>query len=344
MKILLIELWGLGDGVLMTGALRASLEAEHDVSVLCQPATRELLSSSFPKVSWISYVMPWTPFKRKYHLWIWPWKTLLQLIQELRAERFDMILSARPDPREHLFMFLAGGKRRISLGHSLGNAFLTQSVDESNPPKRRYAEWNAVMRLAGFEQSQQPWLDSGAVVQKLPGKAGSEARPLVALHIGAGHSIRRWKYAYWIELLEQLRVELAFSLILITQPGDGESDASRPKADAVFSNLDLKELQAVLAQADAVLCNDSGPAHIAEALGTPTFAVFGAGSHHRFGPWRNDSKFARLDYCPHHPCKDRCHFKEPICLTELTPAMVFRQAKPWLDAVLKSSSGEASKP
>ncbi|WOO42444.1 glycosyltransferase family 9 protein [Rubellicoccus peritrichatus] len=342
MKILLIELWGLGDGVLMTGALKTALEADHDVTVLCQPTTCKLLSSSFPQVTWIEFVMPWTPHKRKYHLWIWPWRALIQLIVKLRRERFEMVLSARPDPREHFLMFLVGSKQRISLSHFLGKPFLSESLEEHNPPMRRSEAWNGIMTKAGFKQVHQPWLDSSLKKAFSP-KLSALSRPFVVLHTGAGHPIRRWQDAYWMELLDSLKDEFNFSLILIPQPGDKESKLSL-KADTVLENLDLDELVAVLAKADALFCHDSGPMHIAEALGTQVFSIFGAGSDARFGPWRQESKHTRLNNCPHHPCKDRCHFKEPICLTELKPDAVFREAKPWLENILQSTDQEMTNP
>ena len=74
---------------------------------------------------------------------------------------------------------------------------------------------------------------------------------------------------------------------LIVCPGKNEEQLCAelvPEA-TVLSGLNLNEYAAVLAQADAVIANDSGPMHIASAVGATTLGIFGVSDPRRTGPW-----------------------------------------------------------
>jgi ADP-heptose:LPS heptosyltransferase len=55
-------------------------------------------------------------------------------------------------------------------------------------------------------------------------------------------------------------------------------------ADAIVVRTSIREMMALLKQCDMLLCNDSGPMHIAAALGVPVVAVFRTGDPSAYGP------------------------------------------------------------
>ena len=78
---------------------------------------------------------------------------------------------------------------------------------------------------------------------------------------------------------------------LIVCPGKNEEELCAelvPEA-TVLSGLNLSEYAAVLAEADCVIANDSGPMHIAAAVGTRTLGIFGVSDPNRTGPWGSES-------------------------------------------------------
>lgn len=128
---------------------------------------------------------------------------------------------------------------------------------------------------------------SAGAAAVLPDDAGS--RPLVVVHPGATDPRRRWPVAHFAELAAACAAD-GCAVVLV---GD-ESD--RPLAQRILAlaapapvvslagELDLAGLVDVLAAADVVVGNDSGPRHLAQALGTPTVGIFWVGNMINAGP------------------------------------------------------------
>jgi len=79
-------------------------------------------------------------------------------------------------------------------------------------------------------------------------------------------------------------------------------------------SLPLRQFLAVLSRCRLFVCNDSGPMHMAGALGVPVVAVFGPTQPEWFGPLgsRHRVVIRRDVWC--RPCADHCLFEEPYCL------------------------------
>ncbi len=70
-KLLIIELWGLGDLVIATPFLRAASE-QYDVTLVAKLYAHDLQARLWPRVRVLPFAAPWTAFKGKYRLWRWP--------------------------------------------------------------------------------------------------------------------------------------------------------------------------------------------------------------------------------------------------------------------------------
>ena len=138
-KLLIVELWGLGDLVLATPFLRGAAE-RFDVTLLAKPYALDLQPRLWPGVKVVPFTAPWTAFKHKYHLWRWPWLEMFRLFHQLSAERFDFGLSARWDPRDHLLLKFVGVKNRIGFPRLRSRIFLTQ-------PRRAPRATSAPLRI-----------------------------------------------------------------------------------------------------------------------------------------------------------------------------------------------------
>lgn len=79
--------------------------------------------------------------------------------------------------------------------------------------------------------------------------------------------------------------------------------ASQGRAISIAGKTGLKELIAIIKGARFMLCNDSGPMHIAAALGTPVFAIFGPTDPLKTGPYGSGHTIIRDGSCP--PCRKR---------------------------------------
>ena len=90
----------------------------------------------------------------------------------------------------------------------------------------------------------------------------------------------------------------------------------------------LRELMSLLKLCRALLTNDTGPMHVAAALGKPLVALFGPTEPRRTGPYGQLENVLRIEL-PCSPCmKSVCTWKNPIeCLTAISPQAVFERAQ-----------------
>lgn len=335
-RVLLVELWGLGDAVVMTTLIRPLLEVNSEITVLGKAATAELLKPAYPALKFITLEASWTAFRGKYRLWEWPWRELVRVVADCRRAQFDFAASVRPDPRDHLLMFLAGATTRIGFPRAGSGLLLHQRLTVS-AKDHRVDSWCqigralfAVLGLAEkFSTDAQPFLDPAAYTTKKE----TNTLPVVALHCGARIKVRRWDEAYFREMVRRLRQEFKFHLALFPDT-DGYGEGLRAEADSVHEHLSLTELAGRLAASDLLIANDSGPGHIAAALGVPVLAFFGPTNPDWYRPYGDANHIVIRDICPYRPCFDYCHFPEPICLKQLTPDQTWPEVRDWFQRQL----------
>jgi ADP-heptose:LPS heptosyltransferase len=155
--------------------------------------------------------------------------------------------------------------------------------------------------------------------------------PLIGLHPAARDLTRRWPAERFAKTAKQIQAERGGTLVCI---GDSET---RPTAEGVLHaaggparNLagvtSLGALGAVIKRLSILITNDSGPAHIAYALGTPTVTIFGGDEPQRYGALM-PGPFRMLAHPV--PCRP-CNYSECpigyICLEQITPDQVVRAA------------------
>ena len=72
-KLLVVELWGMGDLVIASPFLRAASK-RFSVTLLAKPYANDLQARFWPDVKVVPFIAPWTAFEHKYYLWRWPWR------------------------------------------------------------------------------------------------------------------------------------------------------------------------------------------------------------------------------------------------------------------------------
>lgn len=318
----MLELWGLGDLTFSTPLLRAAVE-RYDVTLVGKPHAKPLLAATFPSINFIAYDAPWTAYRGKYRLWAWRWPLLLGLIGRLRRMRFDAAVSVRNDPRDHVLMWLFDVRERFGFPWKRGR-FINRPVTRTNPKQHKVEDWRDLGTALGFPgmAAAAPLLDHPAYrsekVDALLAPQRASGRPLVVLHPGARIHVRRWPEAYFAEIVRRLRGVFDFHLALVPDP-DGYGMGLAPLCDEVLPTLGVQELVDVLGRVEFLLCNDSGPGHLASSCGRPAVVVFGPTDPDWFRPWGPDHYLVIRDICPWRPCFDYCLFREPYCMTKLMP-------------------------
>ena len=337
-KLLVVELWGLGDLTFCAHLLRAA-EERFEIALLAKPHAAALLQPSFPQIGFVSFDAPWTAFRRKYQLLKWDWRELRRLMLLLRKERFDFAVSVRNDPRDHLLMWLSGVRRRLGFPERGSGAFLTEPVRRTAPKQHKVEDWRDLGKALNLEASLAP----GPLLQhtryrsaRIEAALSGISRPILCLHPGARIPVRRWPEENFAEIVQRLR-EFEFHLILIPDP-DGYGSLLAPLADQVLTSLSIAELVDVLGRADLVLCNDSAPGHIAAACGRPAIVLFGPTDPDWFRPWGEEHLVVIRDICPWRPCFDYCKFDQPHCLTKMGADLVWPEIRARVASLLPPAS------
>ena len=134
----------------------------------------------------------------------------------------------------------------------------------------------------------QPYLAAEGRVQALKWLEGLP-HPRVALNVGASRAYKRWPVESWTQTAQALTA-LGVGIVFVGDKKDAEVVAQiTPHLATHFVTLagktTLRELASVLESCDLLVSGDSGPMHLAVAVGTPVVAIFGATHPNRHGPY-----------------------------------------------------------
>jgi len=306
----------MGDLVLATPFLRAASE-QFELTLLAKPVARELQPRLWPGVEVMPFSFPWTAFKEKYNLMRWPWRELASLTRQLRSRRFDVAVSARWDPRDHVLLRLTGAGRRVGFPRRPSGLFLTERLSLPGPGAHRYDNWRVLGRQMGIEL---PTRD-----QMVPSAQESET---ILIHTGAAQPIRVWPLERYQMLAAQLRQD-HYSVQIACDPAQRQWWISQGENIRVPASL--SELMALIDGAGLFVGNDSGPGHLAAIMGAPTFTIFGNNLPSLFAPLHPGAEWIEGAPCPYKPCFDSCRFSTPECILSTNASDVWMKLKSFVE-------------
>jgi heptosyltransferase I len=247
------------------------------------------------------------------------------LRRRLRSQTFDLVIDLQGLLKSALWVALARSPRKV--GYDRTREWSYRVLTERVPPYDREAHavaryFNLAHHLGApaapprFRLGLTPTTDLGHLV--------SPDRPLAVLHPGARWPTKLWPAPSWARLGDWLCRDRGFQVAVTGSPADRDLAAQitgqmREKALNLAGRTSLAELAGLLTKARLAVTADTGPMHLAAALGTPVVAVFGPTAPWRTGPFGEGHQMVRLAI-PCSPCfKRQC--PEPRCLTELPPEM-----------------------
>jgi len=299
-RILVIRPDHLGDLLFLGPAmrwLRARLPAAH-ITLAIGPWARPALPGLAKAYDEI-IELPFPAFERGERAGpAARWSMWRQQAQRLRKGAFDAALIARPDHWWGAMLArFAGIPFRLGFETRETAPWLSRAL----APRHEHAA-AANLRLAAALTGDSLTPDPRAHPLRFqidPGtRAGAEAMlaaqlppggPLAVIHPGSGATVKLWDAAKWQEIARRL---VALGARVAVTGGPGEEALTRtvagvgsPRVIDLGGRTSFTLLAALLAQADLVMGPDSGPLHLAVAVGTPTVHLYGPADPVIYGPW-----------------------------------------------------------
>ncbi|TEU16376.1 MAG: glycosyltransferase family 9 protein [Anaerolineales bacterium] len=166
--------------------------------------------------------------------------------------------------------------------------------------------------------------------------------PLVCIHPGAGAPVKLWRNEGWARVADALAERHGAKVILTGSANEGplvQAIAERMTSQPIVAagQTTLEQLAALMARCRLVLGVDSGPLHLAVAVGTPTAHLYGPVDSRTFGPWGDPARHVALtsemDCIPCNRLDYRVDELEGHrCVWDISETQVIKEARRLLDS------------
>lgn len=286
-KILLIKPRGIGDIVLSTIIL-------DDLKKNFPSAEIHYLTETFAKDALVN-----NPFVNKIHT-MEKTEFVLKVASRLRKEKYDMIIDLWSNPRTAQITFLIHSKYRVGFSYR-GRRYAYNILGTSGKGEHHSAEHNLeLLKPLGITiTSKQIHFYTNNEDDYWAAEFIKENKRLEKIIIGivpsGGWKSKRCDANKWVEICNAIKQKLDVIFLILWGPGD-ESDANFIKNnlrdDAILiPKVSIGKLSSLIKQCHLIIANDSGPMHIAAALGIPTIGIFGPTNPKAHGPYSPNSDY-----------------------------------------------------
>ncbi len=333
-RILILRLRSIGDIVLLTPALRLLKAWRPDVRVCVTIETRfRGVLENNPDVDEIFEAGEGSG-----------WRLTIDRIRAVRALRqrhFDLCLNLHGGPTSALLTAWSGARVKCGFEHFRRRQIYDVLIPDAriilNQPAIHTAEHQAsALFYLGLPRTEIP--SARIVLTAAERSSWAEKRRKYGLAVGKDYAVihptalyatKQWASENFAAL--GAFIEKQFGLLAIYACGPGEEsvlDAVERAAGLSirrFSGADLRLYAAALADARLFVGNDTGPAHMAAALGRPGVVIFSSSSSRIWGPWRPQAPWRVVqNHFECNPCPgDRCYqFERPECILSVSLAQV----------------------
>jgi predicted lipopolysaccharide heptosyltransferase III len=302
-KILLSRLRFIGDVVLTTPIIRAMRAAypEAHIAYLAERKAVSLLQHN----PYLNELIPYDIEKNIF--------SQILFYRRLHTSRYDLVIDFFGNPRTALLTYATGARVRLGLDERTRSRLYTLRVKDDRRPKTAIQFYFQFLQALGVKPTStrtEIFLteDERREARTYLQWNGIDVdRPIVVIHSAASWPAKVWPSDRFAQLADHIIARLGAQVILHQGPKDHQivSEVSRRCTGTVkvLDILPLRQLAAILSHASVCVANDSGPMHIAAAVGTKTIGIFGPGEENIWFPYDpSDGHVAlRKDvWC--HPC------------------------------------------
>jgi lipopolysaccharide heptosyltransferase I len=259
-------------------------------------------------------------------------KSIAAKVQELRAQKYDVALDLQGLLKSAVLARLSGARRVIGFPSSLLRepAARWMYTEEAGVPARHVIDKNlSLLQAIGVRvpdvvfplADRRPEI-AAAARQKLGIGHGD---PFALINPGAAWPNKRWPPVYFAEVARALAARHNLRSLVLWGPGEEEIAqtvvTASDGAAAISPGTTIADLVSLTKAAAIVISGDTGPMHVAAAVGTPIVGIFGPTDPARNGPWSEDDlAISRYEACG-------CRYQRQCraaswCLLDISPRQV----------------------
>ena len=262
----------------------------------------------------------------------------IPFLRGLARERYDLVLNLHPSAKSYLMAFATGARTQITFQKRMEvqpqTGRVAHAVDD-------FLKELTPLGITGVTDKSLDFVVPPPAQERLEAvlraeNIGDDDRLLV-INPAASRPLNRWPLARFAEVAAHFAARPGVKVAVTGAPAsfrtvmDGLDEValardvamSDPRIINLAGRLSVKEFGALLGRADAFLTCDTGPMHIAAAMGTPMVVLSGAADPDRTGPLTPNATVLIDRTLPCVPCRDRiCRRGDVLCMANLTTAQV----------------------
>ncbi|MFH1355272.1 MAG: lipopolysaccharide heptosyltransferase II [Candidatus Omnitrophota bacterium] len=321
-RILITRTDRIGDVLLSTPVIKAVRDRYPDafIAMIVRPYSRDIVADN----PYLDQVIIYDKSGKEKS-----WCGSYRFARKLSKKKFDLAIILHPTNRMHLISFLAGIPRRVGYNRKLG-VLLTDGIKHTKQfGEKHELEYSLdLLKVLNIEPKERNLFmplkgESEIWADELLEKEGiKKSHRLLVINPGASCPSKIWPGQRFAELANRLIEKYGFRIIVISGPKEITLVEKMVKGiDHPVVNLagrtSVNQLASIVRRCELLISNDSGPVHIATAVGVPVISIFGRNqqglSPRRWGPLGKRDRILHKEVgcveCLAHDC-----VKEFICL------------------------------
>ena len=260
-------------------------------------------------------------------------KSFLDVLKECNKENYDLVIDLQGLLRSALFVKLLKAKQKIGVSGMKELSWLL--VKE---PYKRNKDENAVIRNLNsltyitnkkYDVKFSMSVDEILSTEILEKENINTTDNIVAFMPYARGKTKSWQPEKYVELASKIKEADSLAQIIVL---GSQNDYGKIKSDNIkdlCGKTNILQLASILKKCKFVVGSDTGPMHLANAVGTNSAFIFGGSDIKETSPYGNNSITISMNLsCS--PCRGKCKYDTEKCLEQITSDMVFKSIEKWI--------------
>ncbi|MBN1804553.1 MAG: glycosyltransferase family 9 protein [Sedimentisphaerales bacterium] len=334
-KILIIRIDGLGDIVMSIPAFKAirTVFPNAHITLLAASPVKGLveLIPVFNEIIYFDALWMTKGYRKT--------SKLLETVSRLRKQNFDLVIDLRGDFRNNIFMSLLDVRYRLGYDITGCDFFLTHTIPcgqshHSVDMSHSLINYLGQSDMSTYDLSLSPAGEDRRFASDFLKQNGIDLedrdKPVVIINPGAKWQGRKWQTRRFAALADKIIEKFDASVILAGSSGDMElvhqiADSMNNTPIIAAGKMSLGQYLALIKECNLHVGLDSGPSHLAAAVGTKVVALYGPARPEAVGPYGTENiVVTKQENFPCSPCtQTRCKKSGNSCMDAITVEDVF---------------------